>query len=83
MGEVAEMMLDGTCCCICGEFLGGGADGYPKACRACASEEVKSVFPRAKKLKTRRSHNCTECGRKFRGEQGLHDHKRDAHGVPQ
>lgn len=37
-GEYAEMMLDGTCCTICGEFVGSDA-GYPIACRACAPEQ--------------------------------------------
>ncbi|WP_419797278.1 MAG: hypothetical protein ACNI26_13215 [Terasakiella sp.] len=80
MGEYAEMMLDGTCCCFCGEFLGPSGDGFPVACASCAAEEVKSVFPSVKKLKNKRSHKCGKCGRKFRGEQGLHDHQRDAHG---
>ena len=38
MGEVAEMMLDGTMCCNCGEFLGGD-EGYPVACECCQDEE--------------------------------------------
>lgn len=37
MGEYAEMMLDGTCCEGCGEFMGdildgGEAPGYPRYC---------------------------------------------------
>lgn len=40
MGEIAEMMLDGTMCEGCGEFFddiinGGEAPGYPRRCRAC------------------------------------------------
>ena len=31
MGEIAEMMLDGTLCEQCGEYIGEG-EGYPRAC---------------------------------------------------
>lgn len=34
MGEIAEMMLDGTLCQGCGEYMGGGL-GFPGFCRAC------------------------------------------------
>jgi hypothetical protein len=38
MGEYAEMMLDGTCCAGCGEFMGGG-DGFATYCSSeCARE---------------------------------------------
>ena len=38
MGEIAEMMLDGTMCAGCGEWLNGGedGDGYPGYCASCA-----------------------------------------------
>ena len=39
MGEVAEMMLDGTLCEGCGEFI--GADYGPSYCRECARERAK------------------------------------------
>jgi hypothetical protein len=35
MGDIAEMMLDGTLCQGCGEFLGGD-DGLPGYCAGCA-----------------------------------------------
>ena len=35
MGEIAEMMLDGTLCEGCGEYMGDGT-GYPRYCRSCA-----------------------------------------------
>lgn len=40
MGEYAEMMLDGTCCSQCGDFLGGD-DGYPVICDGCRREEKR------------------------------------------
>lgn len=37
MGEIAEMMLDGTLCEGCGVYLEGGAQGFPGYCsEACA-----------------------------------------------
>jgi hypothetical protein len=36
VGEYAEMMLDGTCCASCGEYLhGAGIDGVPSYCGGC------------------------------------------------
>lgn len=41
-GEIAEMMLDGTVCEQCGEFLHNGEDGpgYPGLCAGCGGREV-------------------------------------------
>lgn len=38
MGEAAEMLLDGTCCEACGEFLDGDSPGYTRLCFSCSSE---------------------------------------------
>lgn len=38
MGEYAEMMLDGTCCHTCGEYLGTD-NGYPTACESCGGDD--------------------------------------------
>jgi endogenous inhibitor of DNA gyrase (YacG/DUF329 family) len=37
MGEIADMMLDGTMCAGCGEWMDDGEDGpgYPCCCEAC------------------------------------------------
>lgn len=37
-GEIADMMLDGTMCQLCGEFLDGEAGGYPMYCAGCAPD---------------------------------------------
>lgn len=42
MGEVAEMMLDGTLCQICGGVIDGDAPGFPRYCEDCAKDEVVS-----------------------------------------
>lgn len=38
MGEIAEMMLDGTLCQYCGIYLGANTD-YPVSCSICEEEE--------------------------------------------
>lgn len=45
MGEIADMMLDGTTCQGCGEFLRDGSDGpgYPGYCAGCARDEREAV----------------------------------------
>lgn len=55
MGEIAEMMLDGTLCSSCGEALIGGPDdeisGYPMQCAGCAPSPRRArraVFPLTK-----------------------------------
>ena len=76
MGEIADMMLDGTMCQWCGEFLHGGEDGpgYPGLCSACAREE--HATRQLEKVK------CPTCGKRVKSV-GLRDHQRDAHGSAQ
>lgn len=83
MGEIADMMLDGTMCQGCGVWLHDGADGpgYPGYCHSCA-RDANTV-----EAKTRRANApptakvaCPTCGRKVKSA-GLKDHQRDAHGA--
>lgn len=39
MGDIAEMMLDGTLCCDCGAFIGEPV-GYPVSCCNDDSDEI-------------------------------------------
>lgn len=40
MGDIADMMLDGTLCQVCGEVLDGGEPmGFPVMCAACKQDE--------------------------------------------
>jgi RNA polymerase-binding transcription factor DksA len=40
MGEIADMMLDGTLCEWCGEYIDDGKDaGYARLCAGC--QEIK------------------------------------------
>lgn len=72
MGEYAEMMLDGTCCHICGEYLGGD-DGYPVACPSC-QDDLQPAPPVHGRTK------CSICGKRVK-KVGLADHKRDVHAI--
>lgn len=47
MGEIAEMMLDGTMCQGCGEFLHDGedGDGIPAYCAGCEPEGQSQATP--------------------------------------
>lgn len=56
MGEIAEMMLDGTLCEGCGEYIDDDAPGYPRYCSdACAkgrsAEPEKQKPPAGKRRK--------------------------------
>jgi len=40
MGEIAEMMLDGTLCCQCGCYIGNDG-GYPVKCSDCKPKKKR------------------------------------------
>ena len=44
MGEIAEMMLDGTLCEGCGIYM-GDSYGYPRRCDDCAIDETPANRP--------------------------------------
>lgn len=66
MGEIAEMMLDGTLCQVCGELLGDDAPGHPRTCVGCAKMKPKP-------------HDCQFCHRSFTTRGARNDHERAVH----
>lgn len=68
MGEYADMFLDGTLDSETGELIDGDSPGYPR--RKLKKHSGNRHGPR-----------CPECGKKLRSEQGVRDHRRDAHGI--
>ena len=100
MGEIAEMMLDGTMCEGCGEVMGGqnpygSSPDYcsPQCARARGADwwlemngyaplgGQKPRAPRApRKQKGPRDTPCTVCGKHFRGQEGMENHRRMKHG---
>lgn len=54
MGEAAEMMLDGTCCQCCGEFLhDDDPAGYPVTCAGCGGDDTPNKSGRSAGKKRR------------------------------
>lgn len=67
MGEIADMMLDGTLCEQCGGAIGDRqSPGYPRLCVDC---------------KSRQKVRCEACGKLVK-ESGMDDHLRAKHGMP-
>ena len=77
MGEIADMMLDGTLCQDTGEYL-GEAVGYPRSA-PYLKRERRAKGPATTPPKERRY--CGACGKRVGGDQGMRDHVRDAHKI--
>lgn len=83
MGEIAEMMLDGTMCEGCGEWLHDGEDGpgFPGLCASCA--RVRGVAATTKRPWVPSGRppeaKCRVCGKRCRSVDGLAMHARDKH----
>jgi hypothetical protein len=87
MGEYAEMMLDGTCCACCGDYLGTDA-GFPIYCAACAPDFDQQPFtglPIERKRKARGPSGkpkpcvCGDCGKSFHSKGARRNHRRHKH----
>ena len=74
MGEIADMMLDGTLCSCCGVYLGTD-NGYPTRCPACGEDPNPPQLP--KKGRSGKT-SCPVCGKR---RKGMAQHLWDAHGV--
>lgn len=82
MGEIADMMIDGTMCQVCGEFL-GDPQGYPITCDGCKSRgDDPNDVSLANKPRDPKTVECPEplCERKFRNRQAAAQHWVDKHG---
>lgn len=77
MGDIADMMIDGTLCQGCGVYLEGESYGVPRYCSGCQQGQrgiAGRVGPNAIKV------NCPKCQRRVK-EVGLTQHMRDKHGT--
>ena len=92
MGEIAEMMLDGTLCEACGCYMDDdGAAGFPRYCsEACARGRGMLDNPAAAPKHRRpmkatpavpMAFGCDACGRRFRSALAAAQHARDKHGA--
>lgn len=84
MGEVAEMMMDGTLCEGCGVFLNAVAPGYPCYCKGCkrdrSADAVKDSQAKAEQhggLAKLPRIKC-ECGR-WISPRGMQAHRHAMH----
>ncbi len=82
MGEIAEMMLDGTMCQVCGEFMniGGEPAGYPVTCAGCGDDDKEPEFVGdLRDPKTVACPNAPSCEKMFRSRQAAGQHWIDKH----
>jgi Zn finger protein HypA/HybF involved in hydrogenase expression len=70
MGEIANMVLDGTLCEGCGVLIDGAVPGYPRSCSGCRVVEPPVFKHRVK---------CPQCGKHVK-PAGLADHTAFMHG---
>lgn len=77
MGEIAEMMLDGTLCQYCGVAMVHGpndeAAGYPVSC-GCQDDDERWTDEDQIRVET-----CHLCGKKCRSEDGVLQHLHAKH----
>lgn len=65
MGEIADMMINGSMCQYCGECF-DDEPGYPRSCESCGEkEEPEQVVERLE---------CPACGKHVKGERALCQH---------
>ena len=68
MGEIADMMIDGTLDFETGEVLDRKSPGYPRTKRGAMGKGVGKRFC------------CKVCGKRFKTNQGRSQHIGDKHG---
>jgi hypothetical protein len=80
MGDIAEMMLDGTLCQCCGEYMGESM-GFATTCAACRRDtNINSKYiPRSMRPSPKNT-SCPVCKRRVR-IAGLDDHMKALHTV--
>lgn len=76
MGEIADMMLDGTLCSCCGVFLGADS-GAPGLCASCRKDDAMLNLAQPPKL-AMPPVVCPTCGKKVK-MTGIADHWRALH----
>lgn len=91
MGDVADMMLDGTLCEGCGVYMGDEC-GFPRLCSSCAKERrqdgrnvrstglggYQDIGDIERPQPKSAKVKCALCGKLVK-QAGLHDHKRAVH----
>lgn len=85
MGEIAEMMLDGTLDCVTGEYIGADT-GYPVTYEKghptslyTEEERCEMYGPRGQGRRNKKDRNCPHCNKAVRGSRGLAMHVKAKH----
>lgn len=81
MGEIAEMMLDGTMCQVCGEFMGESV-GYPITCTSCQPEHLEALDVISPDMPNIKNIKCTtypKCKKMFGTIEAMKQHRRAKH----
>lgn len=81
MGEIADMILDGTMCQGCGEWLHDGedGDGFPGWCPSCQPDDEYVPKPKKPKPSKKKPVACPSCGKKCKDAFGLKQHTEAKH----
>lgn len=74
MGDIAEMMLDGTLCEGCGVYLPGEGEGIPRYCEDCIGHaraaglvepKEKTAAQKARAKRKRQKYKANKAARKL------------------
>ena len=77
MGEIAEAMISGELCELCGVYI-GPAVGHPRNC-GCDFHNRNYERYKSEKIKTKKV-KCELCDRMVK-PAGMHQHLKDRHGL--
>jgi endogenous inhibitor of DNA gyrase (YacG/DUF329 family) len=86
MGEIADMMLDGTLCEACGSYIDGeGGEGFARYCSdRCARDRGADQLTMTRKerhaARPAARVSCPTCAKRVK-KAGLAHHMRDVHGA--
>lgn len=78
MGDIADLMLEGEICQVCGvELDDGNAGGFPRTCAGCQG------FSGDEEHEESSSFDCGvgHCKKHFNSLASARQHRRDKHGV--
>lgn len=83
MGDVADMMDDGTLCSSCGVFLSTEPMGFPVECSECRADTTRDEKARRKAnniehAARQKKVKCPQCGKRVK-EVGLPYHIKAVH----
>ena len=81
MDEIADLMIYGEACSLCGVYL-GPATGYPRTCPRCTADTEIEVIKRPKTVRRDPGKiKCPECPQQMKID-GFDQHMLHVHGRP-